>query len=246
MSRKVILLDLIARAYAEEKRFIAALTREERSRAGTLDQWAAKDVIAHNAAWKGRMAENLLAVSEGGAPQRGEDFDFDRENAALFEEHRAKSWDEVLALADRAYLGLVEQIDGLGEDELASCEVFHWQKDRPLWRLIVGTGYNHPYIHMAEHYRNRGDSVRAGELIGEMAKSLVDLDDSPTWQGVVRYNVACHYSLLGHKGAAINELRAALELNPELEGWSKQDPDLDPIRGEPGYQSIYETGLWQV
>jgi len=237
----MLLIELIAQAYEEEKRFIASLTEEQRSQAGTLEQWAAKDVIAHNAAWKGRLAENLLAVSQGRAPRRAEDFDFGRENAALFEEHRAKVWDQVVALADQAYLGLVEQVEGLAEEELVSCEVFHWQKDRPLWRLIVGTGYNHPFTHMAEYHRNRDDSVRAGELIGEMARPLVDLDDSPTWQGVVKYNLACHHSLLGRKDDAINELREALQLDPELRDWSKQDPDLDPIRGEPDYQSIYKS-----
>lgn len=237
MERKPILLTLLARAYAEEKAFVAGLTEDQRARVGTLEQWSAKDVIAHNTAWKGRLAENLLAVSQGQAPQRTEDYD--QENEMLYKEYHAKSWEEVEGLAEEAHQALMERVEELGEETLGSCELFPWQGDRPLWRMIIGNAYNHPLIHIAEHFRNQGESRRSGELIGEMARSSADLDSDPSWQGGVRYNLACHHSLLGRKEKAIEELREALRLNPDLEDWSKQDPDLEPIRGEPGYQAIY-------
>ena len=237
MERKPILLTLLARAYEEEKALISGLTEDERSQAGTLEQWSAKDIIAHNAAWKGRFAANLLAVSRGEAPTRTEDYD--QENVALFNEHQTKSWEEVEELAEEAYRSLVERVQELEEEMLGSCEVFPGQRERPLWRMIIGNAYNHPLIHISEHFRNRGESQRAGELIGEMARSVVDLDSSPSWQGAVRYNLACHHSLLGQKEKAIEELREALRLNPDLTEWSKEDPDLEAIRGEPGYQALY-------
>ena len=55
-------------------------------------------------------------------------------------------------------------------------------------------------------------------------------DNSPTWHGVVQYNLACQYALLGQPESAIHALRQALQLNPDLLEWSKQDPDLDSIR----------------
>jgi len=57
----------------------------------------------------------------------------------------------------------------------------------------------------------------------------------------VKYNLACHYSLLGAAAEAIRELQESLALNPGLIDWSKQDPDLDAIRGEPEYQAMYES-----
>jgi tetratricopeptide (TPR) repeat protein len=53
--------------------------------------------------------------------------------------------------------------------------------------------------------------------------------------GVVQYNLACHYALAGETETAIKKLREALELNPELAEWSKEDSDLASIREEPGY-----------
>ena len=240
MERKATLLALMKQAYEQEQTFVAALAEEERSQVGTYEEWSAKDLVAHNAAWIGRLAEDLLTVAQGRTPAGPEDWDgFEPENERIFEAHRAHTWEEVLAIAGDAHRALVERVDELTEDGLASCDVLPWQEERPLWRVIVGTAYFHPVAHLSGYYRGRGDSGRAGELIGGVAQSMVGLDDSPSWRGAVQYNLACHHSLLGQKDAAIEELRQALALNPELVEWSKEDPDLDPIREEPACQQIY-------
>ena len=239
MERKMVLLDLLKQAREMEMDFVNALSGQERARIGTLEDWSAKDVISHIAAWKARMADNLLAVSESRSPTRPEDLD--HENAILFKEYRDKTWDEVLRVATGAFQRVVAQVEVLGEQELVSCEKFPWQGERPLWRLIVGSGCIHPIAHMAEFHRNQGNREQAGKMIGEMARSMVDLDDGSLWQGAVKYNLACHYSLLGARVKAIRELQESLVLDPGLTDWSKQDPDLDAIRGEPEYQAIYES-----
>jgi tetratricopeptide (TPR) repeat protein len=184
------------------------------------------------------MARNLLAVAEGRPPTGTGDLD--RENALFFETYRDQTWEEVLAVADGAFQLILAQVEALGEQELLSCERFHWQGDRPLWRLVVGNGYIHPIAHLAEFHRNQGNQEQAAQMIGEMASSMAGLDDGLAWQGAVKYNLACHYSLLGATAEAIRELQEALAQNPGLTDWSKQDPDLDAIRGEPAYQAIYE------
>jgi hypothetical protein len=239
VERKMLLLDLLKQAHEMEMNFVDALSGQEHARIGTLEDWSAKDVISHIAAWKTRMADNLLAVSEGRTPTRTEDLD--RENAILFEEYHDKTWDEVLRMTVGAFQRVVAQVEALGEQELVSCEILPWQGERPLWRLIIGSGYIHPIAHMAEFHRNRGNREQAGKMIGEMARSMVGLDDGSVWQGDVKYNLACHYSLLGAKAKAIRELQESLVLNPGLIDWSKEDPDLDAIRGEPEYQAIYEN-----
>ena len=185
------------------------------------------------------MADNLLAVSEGRTPTRLEDLD--HENAILFKEYRDKTWNQVLMVATSAFQRVVAQVEVLGEQDLVSCERFPWQGDRPLWRLIVGSGCIHPIAHMAEFHRNQGNREQAAKMLGEMSRSMADLDDGSLWQGAVKYNLACHYSLLGAAAEAVRELRESLVLNPGLIDWSKQDPDLDAIRGEPEYQAIYES-----
>ena len=238
MERKTLLLDLLRQSYEMEMDFVDTLSGEERARIGTLEDWSAKDAISHILAWKARMADNLLAVSEGRSPTRVKDLD--RENATIFEAYHDQTWDEVLRLAAGAFQRVVAQVEALGEQELVSRERFPWQGERPLWRLIVGNGYIHPIAHVAEFHRNQGNRDQAGRVLGEMSRSMACLDDGPDWQGAVKYNLACHYSLLGATAEAIRELQESLALNPGLTDWSKIDPDLDGIRGEPGYQAIYE------
>jgi len=131
---------------------------------------------------------------------------------------------------------LIDQLRNMSEEDLER----PWQDDRSIWRTVVGNGYIHPIMHMIEHYQQKGDMAQAAEITAMLGQPLVELDDSPDWQGTIKYNAACSLSLLGKKEAAIAELRDALALAPELIDWSKQDSDLDPLREEPAFQAIYE------
>ena len=131
---------------------------------------------------------------------------------------------------------LVEQVEVRSESDLKAI----WHGERRYWQSIVGTGYTHPVMHLGQVYAELGDTEYATNLQEEAARELSGLDDSQRWQGVVRYNLACHYALVGEKGKAIAGLREALKLNPELTEWSKQDTDFASIRDDPGYKALYE------
>jgi hypothetical protein len=118
--------------------------------------------------------------------------------------------------------------------------VLEWYDGRPLWRVIIGNGYNHPLIHIAQYYQNVGDMTRAAEITSMLGEPLLVLDDSPGWLGTVHYNAACAHALRGAKEEALEELAKALRLNEQLVEWSKEDPDLDSLRSEPAYQALYE------
>jgi tetratricopeptide (TPR) repeat protein len=150
-----------------------------------------------------------------------------------------RPWAEVLEHSERAYRILVERTGAMGNEDLAGTETLPWQEGRPLWRLIVGNSYSHPISHLGQYYAARGEVSQATAMQEEAAVLLAQLDESPSWIGVVRYNLACHYALIGQKEKAIEELRRALDLNPGLTEWSKEDPDFASIRGEPGYQQLY-------
>jgi hypothetical protein len=209
------------------------------ARRGTLEDWSGKDLIAHMNSWKLYLGENLQALADGN-PAR-EPLEDDEENAATFEKYAAKGWEEVLAMVDRANGLLQSQVEQLSSSQLEAEDLFPWEGSRPLWRVITSTGYTHPYIHMIEHSRKVGDMSRAARLNETMPKDLMPLDDSPAWQGIVKYNLACHYSQTGEPEKAVAELKSSLEMNPELVEWSKQDSDLDPIRTLPEYHAIYTS-----
>lgn len=238
MEFKSKLIELIERAYQEERTLIARLSEDERSALGAPDRWSVKDVIVHLAGWKARLAENLAAAASGETPVRYDDFE--AVNAQEFEEHRYRPWPEVMEMAAAAHRQLIEQIEVRSEDELRGTETLPWQGNRPLWQLILGNGYTHPMaIHLSPIYIERGEREYATAVQEEAAKLLAELDEGQSWQGTVRYNLACHYALIGETVRAIEELGQALELNPGLVEWSKQDSDLKSIREEPGYLALY-------
>jgi hypothetical protein len=52
------------------------------------------------------------------------------------------------------------------------------------------------------------------------------------------YNLACCESLAGRKADAIEHLRLAIEGSEAIRSYLADDSDLDPLRGEPGFQAL--------
>ena len=68
---------------------------------------------------------------------------------------------------------------------------------------------------------------------------MAGLDNAQSWQGTTLYNLACFYALNNQPRPAMQKLRQALKLNPDLIAWSKEDSDLDALRALPEYQALY-------
>ena len=231
------LIELLQKGYQVEQQFIAGLSDKERNADGTFEHWTAKDSIAHNAYWRKHHAEDILAVLAGKTPTHTDD---DQINDEVYSLYKDQSWVDVDTLVDTGMKRMGEAIASLSEDDLQRHDFYPWEQGRALWREIVGNIYTHPVIHLSEWHIKRGYPARAAEMYQETTRELISLNDGPAWQGTIRYNNACSFSLLGDKETAINELREALKLNPGLTEWSKQDSDFEPIRGEARYQSLYE------
>jgi hypothetical protein len=161
--------------------------------------------------------------------------DYEELNAQDFELYREMGWPDVLEKAAEATRQLVAQAEARSEEELEA----ESRPGRKLWQSIEGTGHSHSMVHLTEIYLKRGDAELATRLRMDTVAELERLDDSPGWQGMVRYDLACHHALVGEKERAIEVLREALGLNPELTEWSKEDPDFAPLRDDPGYQALY-------
>jgi hypothetical protein len=231
------LMELLQKGYQVEKEFIASLSDEERNAEGTFEHWSARDIIAHNAYWRKHHAEDVLAVLAGKTPTHIED---DQINGEVYSRYKDQPWEDIDTLVDAGMKRMGEAIASISADDLQRDDFYPWEQGVPLWREIVGNIYSHPVIHLSEWHIKRGNPARAAQMYREMTGQLISLDDGPAWQGTIRYNNACSFSLLGDKETAINELREALKLNPGLTEWSRQDPDFEPIRGEAGYKALYE------
>lgn len=52
------------------------------------------------------------------------------------------------------------------------------------------------------------------------------------------FNLACSESQCGRTSEALDHLRQAIEMSEEFRDSAKDDPDLDPIRDEPGFRRL--------
>jgi len=93
MNQKDALLEAIRYIASLEQDFIAGVSEIDRQAVGSFEQWSAKDLIAHNTAWKEdklrRLAGKALFDIEGE----------DAINAWIFASFQDKSWDEIIAYA---------------------------------------------------------------------------------------------------------------------------------------------------
>jgi tetratricopeptide (TPR) repeat protein len=236
MNIKAKVLELLDLSHALQQAMVAELTEEERNATGTLQHWSAKDALAHVAEWNTRLAAHMDPASEPPPPVE----DFNRFNDELFEKHVHDSWPTVLAFSEQANQALVQRVRDMDEDALLASVGPEGDEGQPVWRRIVGTGYTHAMIHLGDLYVHRGQPERTSQLYEDLAARLLPLDDSPRWQGTQIYNVACGYALAGQADKALAKLRQALPLNPDLVAWSKQDSDLDSLRGLPAFDALFE------
>jgi tetratricopeptide (TPR) repeat protein len=218
-----------------EMDFIATRPAEQRQ-TGSPKHWSAKDLLAHIATWKNRNIDRLEAPDN--SELVAESSDIDVENAKIFANCASLSWQDVIALVQqgnervRAYLG------NLSERHLWAALPQEYFNGRLLWRVIAGDHCIHPLAHISQFYLQHGEVDQADQLQNQSIEILSRLDDMPNWQGTLLYNKACFYSIAGRTAEAIKELRRALMLAPHLAAWSQEDPDLDPIRNDPGFLAL--------
>lgn len=69
----------------------------------------------------------------------------------------------------------------------------------------------------------------------KMDRRLVKLQPQ---NATAHYNLACSLALTKRKGAALDELKRAVELGYRDLDWIQQDPDLEPLKGHPAFREL--------
>lgn len=233
------LIDLLRRAHDDEQALLASLTPEERAATGTPERWSAKDIVAHIAFWKDRLIQHLAERARGESGPELQDSEVDQVNTGAFERNRTRSWEQVQADLESTFNRLLEMVSQFSEGQLTDPTPVGWYSNRPLLTAIVGNSYGHPEHHVMDFYLHRGDRASAVRIAEAATQEEMSVDTSPRSRGTALYNLACFYALNGDAGRAIELLRQAFPLRPDLVEWSKQDGDLTSLRELPEYQSLY-------
>jgi tetratricopeptide (TPR) repeat protein len=77
----------------------------------------------------------------------------------------------------------------------------------------------------------------AGEYAEAADRGLELVEAHPQYAGLL-YNLACCESLAGRTADALEHLRRAIDRSEPSRAYAKDDPDFDPIRDEPGFETL--------
>ena len=137
---------------AEWNALLSSIDEARMIEPGVEGLWSLKDVIAH-VTWFEREMIGLLQARALAGSELWE-LSPDERNAAIFEENRRRTLDDVLDEARQTYPQLLREVESLSDEDLNDARRFRdmpeeWQP----WDVIAGNSY--------DHYRQHITAIRA-------------------------------------------------------------------------------------
>jgi tetratricopeptide (TPR) repeat protein len=229
---KPVLLDLLHQAQTSQNAFFQRVPQAELVTSGTPDCWSAKDHVAHLTFWRQRLALRVQAIIEK-QPQPPSD-DFEQLNPVIFEQHRHRSWPDLLSESDAVYAELIALVSQLTEEELTAFNLFNWTHEgAPLYSAFMGYCYEHTQQHLVQYSLDRYDLERAINTYEAWARRVIKAEVPDPLKGSIFYNLACFYATHSQLEKARSVLQQAITLYSSLREFALTDPDLIALRPSP-------------
>jgi len=137
------LLDKLEKAWADLKASYAGLSAAQMTEPGVTGDWSIKDILAHVTTWEEEALRMMPIILEDKTPPRYAEAygGLNAFNAAMAEQKRGLSLDEVLAQLDATHQRLIDYVRQAPDDQIT-------RETRFRRRLRLDT-----YSHYPEHAR---------------------------------------------------------------------------------------------
>lgn len=144
-------LNVLRSARSEWDDMLAEVPRELLEEPGVEGDWSIKDIMAH-VAWHEREMVEVLRAREVAGSHLWE-LPTNERNAAIYEENRHRTLDDVLSDSGRVFRQLLREVEALSDDDLNDPSRFkEMPPDWLPWKLIAENSY--------EHYPDHAASIR--------------------------------------------------------------------------------------
>lgn len=210
-----------------EQEFVDEARRSETAPAG----WPAALCMFHIGMWRERLRNALTDVSEGRDYQRPP-ANTDEFNDAELAHGIGTPLADAASRADHLLGEIIELAEKLGERS------FEWSVSRNVTEAVLRNSYTHPRTHLFQYYRENGDTDRAIRLFEDAVTDMRAADAPPLVLGAVLYNLAGARASQRRADEAIELLREALPMRPDLKSSAAADPDLAALREDPRFQEL--------
>ena len=229
---RLAIIALLRFAAAEEEMLLASVSRASTQpaarAAGSAQCWAAAPVIAHNTEFKRQQVQRLAAIRLGESPP--EFTEIDHRSAAVYRGYREQPDDLVTSNSRETTIALLDAVSGTPDADLLDPARHAWLRGRQLALQVIVRGFWHPTGHVADYYLEHGSAGQAVAL-QQHAVATAEYCGAPAAAiGMACYSLACAQGRAGQLSAAAGALRRATQLNGDLEGKAKHEPDLAELR----------------
>jgi len=141
------LLEAIERERGKLDAVLATLTPEQMIEPGVVGEWSVKDVMAHLAEWERMALGWYRAGLRGEAPEvPAPGFKWNQTpqlNLAIFEKHRDRPLEEVVAWFRSSREEILGVIESLSEEDLFTAGRFAWTRKNTLGAYFVSATSSH-------------------------------------------------------------------------------------------------------
>ena len=217
------LLEALAETRLREEELVALCSEAAPDPSG---RWRAQDHLMHLAFSRDHHARLIEAARTGGqVPPKLDDGWQD----SVYEETRDQGAADVIARAAQSWAMYEAAVQACTDDDLERPNPYDSSQ-----KLAGGSPGDHLAAHVFWCHMEAGDE-KAAEAILLWARDLSSrASTDPQTRAVATYNLACLYARTGRPEGALPLLRESFDVSPGLREWANKDPDLDPIRHDPG------------
>lgn len=161
---KAELLNAIDRERSALNTLLATLTPEQMAMPGVVGEWSVKDVLAHLVEWEQMVLGWYGAGLRGETPQLpAPGYNWSQTpqlNQLIYEKHRDRPLDEVLAQYQSSHAEIMAVIRQLPDDELFGMQKYAWTSNNTLGAYFVSATSSH-YL-WAKNEIRKGIKLKAG------------------------------------------------------------------------------------
>lgn len=113
-----------------------------------------------------------------------------------------------------------------------------WNMSKTTTEAVLRTCYAHPRLHMHDYHRDNGSPERGRELFESAASELRAIDAPPIVLGAMLYNVALVRVAQDRRDEALELLREAFPMRPDLRSAAADDQALGDLRDDARFKQL--------